>query len=65
MKALTNTTRYKVGGAAIVSLHPFGWRRGGFVCLGQSSKPSANSIMLTSNIVTEQVPSDYRLFEHC
>jgi hypothetical protein len=65
MKALTNTTRLKVGGAAISSLHPFGWRRGGFVCLGQSPKPSANSIMLTGNVVSEQLGSDYRLFEHC
>jgi hypothetical protein len=61
MKALTKTTRDKVGSAATGSLHPFGWRRSGFICFGQSPKSSANSIMPTGSVVLEQLPSDYRL----
>ncbi|MBS1808878.1 MAG: hypothetical protein JST84_12015 [Acidobacteria bacterium] len=63
MKGITKTTKQTLSSGATGALHSFEWRLNGVVCFGATPNPSA--IMPKGRVTSEQLVSDYRLFEHC
>lgn len=64
MKGINKTTKQALSSGATRTLHSLGWRLNGGVCFGQAPNSSAIFIMPKGRVTSEQLPSDYRLFEH-
>jgi hypothetical protein len=64
MLGTTKTIKQALSGSAIHALHSSEWRLNGGACFRQTPNSPAIFNMLKGRVAVEQLPSDYRLFEH-